>query len=86
MRGPGHIGVSGKAQKVLMKHLDFGSYRLEGNMHGEKLVPTAPLKKKKPNHAFCAFVEWAAYILSINKLNISEQVEQGRVQEIIQRE
>lgn len=31
-------------------------------------------------------MEWAAYKLSINKLNISEQVEQGRVQEIIQRE
>lgn len=30
-------------------------------------------------------MEWAAYKLSINKLNISEQVEQGRVQEIIQR-
>lgn len=42
--------------------------------------------KKKKNHAFCAFVEWAAYKLSINKLNISEQVEQGRVQEIMQRE
>lgn len=33
-----------------------------------------------------AFVEWAAYKLFINKLNISEQVEQGRVQEIMQRE
>lgn len=33
-----------------------------------------------------AFAEWAAYKLSINKLNISEQVERGRVQEIMQRE
>lgn len=48
------------------------------------LFPQLLLQKKI--HVFCVFVEWAAYKLSINKLNTSEQVEQGRVQEIMQRE
>lgn len=43
-----HVGVSGKAQEVLMKHLDFRSYKLEGNMHGERLVPIAPPKNSLP--------------------------------------
>lgn len=77
-----HVGVSGKAQEVLMKHSCAGSYKLEGNMRGERLVPIALPK----NLCKGAFVKWAACKLPINKLNVTEQVEQGRVQEIMQRE
>lgn len=48
VRRPEHIGVSGKARKVPMKHLDFETCRLEGNMRGERLVSTAPPPKKNP--------------------------------------
>ena len=43
-----HVSVSGKALKVLMKHSDFGFYKLERNTRGERLVPIVPPKKSLP--------------------------------------
>lgn len=43
-----HGGVSEKGQEGLMEYLDFGSYRLEGNIHDEGLVPIVPPKVSLP--------------------------------------
>lgn len=36
------VGVSATAEEALMKDSDFGSYKLEGNVPGERLGPIIP--------------------------------------------
>lgn len=51
------IGVSATAEEALMKDSDFGSYKLEGNVPGERLGPIVPPPPKKiPCQG--AFAEW----------------------------